>query len=62
LIEAKGLTTAAAARIVGMGHRAQLTKILNGDVRNPGFLTVQRIVRKLGGRMKDFATDFFAEV
>jgi transcriptional regulator with XRE-family HTH domain len=60
LIEAQGLTIAAAAKKVRM-TRQQLWRIIRGDVPNPGFLTVQRIVRKLGGQMKDFFKDFFAD-
>jgi predicted RNase H-like HicB family nuclease/transcriptional regulator with XRE-family HTH domain len=50
------LTVAEAARMAGM-TRQQLWRILNGDVPNPGILTVQQIVRSIGGRMKDLFAD-----
>ena len=57
LIEARGLTIAAATEQVGMNTRQQLWRICNGDIGNPGILTVQQIVRGLGGQMEDLFDD-----
>jgi len=57
LIEARGLTIAAAAEKVGMNTRQQLWRICHGDIGNPGILTVQQIVRGLGGQMEDLFED-----
>jgi transcriptional regulator with XRE-family HTH domain len=57
LIEAQGLTIAAAAEKVGMNSRQQLWRICHGDIGNPGILTVQQIVRGLGGQMEDLFED-----
>jgi transcriptional regulator with XRE-family HTH domain len=57
LIEARGLTIAAAAERVGMNTRQQLWRICHGDIENPGILTVQQIVRGLGGQMEDLFDD-----
>jgi transcriptional regulator with XRE-family HTH domain len=57
LIEARGLTIAAAAKVVGMHSRQQLWRICHGDIGNPGILTVQQIVRGLGGQMEDLFED-----
>lgn len=56
LLELRGLPVARAAEMAGM-TRQQLWRILQGDVPNPGILTVQNIVRSLGGRMKDLFDD-----
>ena len=61
LLDEKGLSVAAAADIVGMS-RQQLWRIIRGGfvrggVKDPGFITIQRIVRALDSRVEDLCKD-----
>jgi hypothetical protein len=61
LINARGLTIYAAAVELGMS-RQQLWRIIRGSfvpggVKDPGYISVQKIVRGLGFRMVDVCTD-----
>ena len=61
LIDARGLSVYAAADMLGMS-RQQLWRIIKGSyvkggVKDPGLISVQKIVRGLGGRMKDICAD-----
>jgi hypothetical protein len=61
LIDARGLSVYAAADMLGMS-RQQLWRIIKGSyvkggVKDPGLISVQKIIRGLGGRMKDIFAD-----
>lgn len=56
MIENRGLTVSRAAEMADM-PRQQLWRILQGDVPNPGVLTVQNVVRALGYRMRELFAD-----
>jgi transcriptional regulator with XRE-family HTH domain len=56
LLKQKGFTIYAAAELAGMSKQ-QAWKIVAGKARNPGYLTVQRIVEAVGGRMADLDPD-----
>lgn len=48
----RGFSIAEAARAAGM-YNQQCWAIVTGKNRNPGFLTVQRIVEAIGGTMAE---------
>jgi len=56
LIAMRGLSISRAATMCHM-TRQQLWRIIQGDVPNPGILTIQVIVIGIGCRMKDLFTD-----
>ena len=56
LLTRRNLSITGAAAMAGM-PKQQLFRIIQGDVPNPGILTVQRVVIALGGRMRDLFAD-----
>jgi hypothetical protein len=56
LVESRGMSIARAAMTIPM-NRQFLFRIIKGEVKNPGILTVQEIITGLGGRMQDLWND-----
>lgn len=52
LLKRKGFTINAAAEVAGM-ERQQVWRICTGKVKNPGVLTVERIVTAVGGTITE---------
>lgn len=56
LLDERGLSIAEVARDAGM-HKQQLHLILSGANKNPGVLTVARVVEAAGGTMAELFGD-----
>jgi transcriptional regulator with XRE-family HTH domain len=56
LLDRKGFTIYSAAECAGMSKQ-QAWKIVTGKAKNPGVVTVQRLVEAVGGTMAELFAD-----